>query len=133
MHHKMQHIPRILSIDGGGVRGLSTLLILLDIMEEIGRRSETFPSAKPCDHFNLIGGTGTGGLIAIMLGLLEMVFSWCIPFELMIRLCKSVYTHILTFRKRYSKSIKCYCKKYQSETINVALTTRFWRKRCKYD
>src|SRR5271154_61499 len=131
MPHKMQHIPRILSLDGGGVRGLSTLLILRDIMEEIGRRSETFPSPKPCDHFDLIGGTSTGGLIAIMLGLLGMVFSWCIPFELMIRLYKSVSTHISTFRKRCSKSIKFCCKKYQSETINVALTTRFWRKRCK--
>ena len=41
MPHKMQHIPGVLSLGGGGVRGLSTHLILRDIMEEIGRRSET--------------------------------------------------------------------------------------------
>jgi patatin-like phospholipase/acyl hydrolase len=69
----MDHVPRILSLDGGGVRGLSTLLILRDIMEEIGRKMGTSTPAKPCDYFDLIGGTSTGGLIAIMLGLLGMV------------------------------------------------------------
>ena len=70
---QMEHVPRILSLDGGGVRGLSTLLILRDIMEEIGRKMGTNIPAKPCDYFDLIGGTSTGGLIAIMLGLLGMV------------------------------------------------------------
>ena len=70
---QIEHIPRILSLDGGGVRGLSTLLILRDIMEEIGQRTGTFTLAKPCNYFDLIGGTSTGGLIAIMLGLLGMV------------------------------------------------------------
>ena len=69
---QMKHIPRILSLDGGGVRGLSTLLILRDIMGEIEQRLGVSP-AKPCNYFDLIGGTSTGGLIAIMLGLLGMV------------------------------------------------------------
>ena len=64
--------PRILSVDGGGVRGLSSLLILRNIMEEIARRNGT-AQACPCEYFDLIGGTGTGGLIAIMLGRLRMV------------------------------------------------------------
>jgi len=68
----IDHCPRILSLDGGGVRGLSSLLILRNIMEEIARRNDT-PEAIPCDYFDLIGGTGTGGLIAIMLGRLRMV------------------------------------------------------------
>lgn len=41
-------------------------------MEEIARRTGA-PEAHPCDYFDLIGGTGTGGLIAIMLGRLRMV------------------------------------------------------------
>ncbi|KAL2885585.1 Vegetative incompatibility protein HET-E-1 [Ceratocystis lukuohia] len=63
---------RILSIDGGGVRGLSSLLILERIMERI-QQLENLPEVpKPCDRFDLIGGTGTGGIIAIMLERLQM-------------------------------------------------------------
>jgi Patatin-like phospholipase len=65
--------PRILSLDGGGVQGLSSLLILREIMREIERRTGTLETPRPCDYFDLIGGTGTGGWIAIMLGLLGMV------------------------------------------------------------
>jgi len=64
--------PRILTIDGGGVRGLSSLLILRQIMDEIGRRNGT-PAPLPCEYFEMIGGTSTGGIIAIMLGRLRMV------------------------------------------------------------
>ena len=32
---------------------------------------------KPCDHFDLIAGTGTGGLIAIMLGRLRLDLETC--------------------------------------------------------
>jgi patatin-like phospholipase/acyl hydrolase len=69
----LKHCPRILSLDGGGVRGLSALLILRAMMEEIGRRNQSSEPPKPCQYFDLIGGSGTGGLIAIMLGRLEMV------------------------------------------------------------
>ncbi|KAF5862575.1 hypothetical protein ETB97_011479 [Aspergillus alliaceus] len=64
----------LLSLDGGGVRGLSSLIILKELMESIDR--ETPP--KPCDYFDLIGGSGSGGLIAIMLGRLEMDIEDCI-------------------------------------------------------
>ena len=75
----INHCPRILSLDGGGVRGLSSLLILREVMEEIGRRAETREPPLPCQYFDLIGSTGTGGLIAIMLGRLRMVHSSSIP------------------------------------------------------
>jgi calcium-independent phospholipase A2-gamma len=35
-------------------------------------------SPKPCDYFDMICGTSTGGLIAIMLGRLEMSVDQCI-------------------------------------------------------
>lgn len=49
--------PILLSLDGGGVKGLSTLLILQELMERISRENPP----KPCDVFDMIGGTSTGG------------------------------------------------------------------------
>ncbi|KAK5660721.1 hypothetical protein OQA88_12086 [Cercophora sp. LCS_1] len=68
---------RILSLDGGGVRGLAELLILQRIFntmetiiaEELGVASQ---SLRPCDFFDLIGGTSTGGLVALLIGRLKM-------------------------------------------------------------
>jgi len=48
-------------------------LILKEIMEEIQRQSGAQETPLPCQYFDLIGGTSTGGLIAIMLGRLRMV------------------------------------------------------------
>jgi hypothetical protein len=59
----------VLSIDGGGFRGLACLLILQHVMTELvsGTGDEnTLPA--PCQVFDMICGTGTGGLIAILLG-----------------------------------------------------------------
>ena len=83
----------LLTLDGGGVRGLSTLYILQALMRSISQQerklddesksssySPLFRSASsnddteylPCHYFDYIGGTSTGGLIAIMLGRLRM-------------------------------------------------------------
>ena len=77
---------RLLSLDGGGVRGLSSLMVLEDLMESImkeeqrlkirPRNDNTIP--KPCDYFDLIGGTSTGGIIAILLGRLRLDVRRCI-------------------------------------------------------
>ncbi|GIC93461.1 uncharacterized protein Aud_009949 [Aspergillus udagawae] len=70
----------LLALDGGGVRGLSSLYILKSIMDRLNheRKKNSLPSVKPCEVFDLIGGTSTGGLIAIMLGRLEMDVDECI-------------------------------------------------------
>ena len=88
----------ILTLDGGGVRGISSLLILRDLMREISKQEreldsdatssaysswfnfEPLPNNSvirsmdylPCHYFDYIAGTSTGGLIAIMLGRLRM-------------------------------------------------------------
>ncbi|KAJ7109032.1 FabD/lysophospholipase-like protein [Mycena crocata] len=58
--------------DGGGIRGLSSLLILETIMHRIKVEKELTATPLPCDYFDLIAGTSTGGIIAIMLGRLRM-------------------------------------------------------------
>lgn len=123
----------VLSLDGGGIRGFSSLIILRELMKEvhrietqnlsqecIQRHSSYYPeehipctnndsvahtaSAEPvnrsnqqaekgstepaecgkfcrylpCHYFDYIGGTSTGGLIAIMLGRLRMSVQDCV-------------------------------------------------------
>ena len=52
---------QILSLDGGGIRGLFSAGILARWEENLGHRV--------VDHFDLITGTSTGGIIALGLGL----------------------------------------------------------------
>ena len=46
------------------MRGLSTLYILKIIMDRLNynRKSDALPPVKPCDIFDLIEGTSTGGI-----------------------------------------------------------------------
>ena len=100
----------VLTLDGGGIRGYSALLILRALMEAIEKqelsqnpeaRSSTYTplvdclieddfepstpsdidddlvkkkrsSYRPCHYFDYIGGSSTGGLIALMTGRLRM-------------------------------------------------------------
>lgn len=99
------HAPlRLLSLDGGGVRGLSSLMVLDDLMENIaqeekrlGRRpqNDTRP-LKPCDYFDLIGGTSTGGIIAILLSRLQLDCKQCI----------AIYSKLASQIFKHDKSIK---------------------------
>lgn len=73
---------RILSLDGGGVRGYSMFIILQELMHRMfveinGRAPKRDEIPKPADYFDLIVGTGTGGLIAIMLGRLRLDIDTC--------------------------------------------------------
>ncbi|KAK0477683.1 FabD/lysophospholipase-like protein [Armillaria novae-zelandiae] len=60
------------AVDGGGIRGVSELFILDEMMKRIRLRENLPNTPKPCEYFDLIGGTSTGGLIAIMLGRLKI-------------------------------------------------------------
>jgi patatin-like phospholipase/acyl hydrolase len=48
-------------IDGGGVRGMSSLMILKDIMCGLNRGRSPKNTQQPWQAFGLIGGTSTGG------------------------------------------------------------------------
>jgi patatin-like phospholipase/acyl hydrolase len=53
----------LLSLDSGGVRGLSSLYILKGLMARLNhqRQSNGLAQVKPCEVFDLISGTSTGG------------------------------------------------------------------------
>jgi len=52
---------QILSLDGGGIRGLFSAAVLASLEDDLG--------ISIMDHFDLITGTSTGGIIAIALGM----------------------------------------------------------------
>lgn len=57
---------KILSIDGGGIRGIMPARFLAEIEEELERREQ---SPRLHDYFDMICGTSTGGIIALALSL----------------------------------------------------------------
>ncbi|KAG9672833.1 phospholipase, patatin family protein, partial [Aureobasidium melanogenum] len=102
----------LLSLDGGGVRGLSSLYILQRIMDGID--SDNPP--KPCDYFDIIGGTSTGGLIAIMLGRLEMSVDECI--KTYTELSKDVFHKTRRIPIGFKGDLK---ERYDSEALEQAV------------
>ena len=56
---------RILSLDGGGIRGIISCVILKYIEEQLQQQDN--PNAKIGDYFDLIAGSSTGGLITALL------------------------------------------------------------------
>lgn len=56
---------KILSIDGGGIKGVFPAFYLTLIEQELAKRSDGKTKIK--DHFDLITGTSTGGIIALAL------------------------------------------------------------------
>ena len=137
----------LLSLDGGGVRGLSSLLILKRLMERIGEHEQQLnkyarssshspffgtPTTKerrktgsdeyfsndwlPCHYFDYIGGTSTGGLIAIMLGRLRMNIDDAIAEYK--ELCKNVF-------EKPSSRLKRFWNNYNGMARRQELETRF--------
>ncbi|HSC52754.1 MAG TPA: patatin-like phospholipase family protein [Phnomibacter sp.] len=53
---------RILSLDGGGIRGIIPATIMVEIEQRLQQRSGN-PDARLADYFDLIAGTSTGGIL----------------------------------------------------------------------
>ena len=71
-------------IDGGGIRGYSSLLILNALMQRVAfweeKLGKKFNAEEllPCHYFDFIWGTSTGGLIAIMVNVANLLLmAWC--------------------------------------------------------
>ncbi|EIM92861.1 uncharacterized protein STEHIDRAFT_46734, partial [Stereum hirsutum FP-91666 SS1] len=59
-------------IDGGGIRGLSSLQVLWHLLHEAQVEEGLSEMPLPCEYFDLIGGTTLLRIIALMLGRLRM-------------------------------------------------------------
>jgi len=60
---------KILSLDGGGIRGVLTLEILLEIESQLKSELKKDDNFRLSDYFDYIGGTSTGAIIAAGLSL----------------------------------------------------------------
>ncbi|MFN7039527.1 MAG: patatin-like phospholipase family protein [Alphaproteobacteria bacterium] len=61
MKNSTKQTIKILSIDGGGIRGIIPALILANL------ESRLHNNKRIIDHFNIVSGTSTGGIIALLL------------------------------------------------------------------
>lgn len=85
----------ILTLDGGGIRGYSSLLVLKQLMNRIADHEKRFQSEHelpyhklgwvanaleplPCHYFDYMYGTNTGGLISTMLSRMRMTVPQCL-------------------------------------------------------
>ncbi|KAE8445383.1 hypothetical protein EG329_013506 [Mollisiaceae sp. DMI_Dod_QoI] len=70
---------KILTIDGGGLQAISSLLILDKLLDSIANTNKV-PHLKPrpCDVFDTIAGIGAGGWLAILLGRFHMDITTCL-------------------------------------------------------
>jgi predicted acylesterase/phospholipase RssA len=79
-------------------------MVLDDLMENIaleekrlGRRAQSdHTPLKPCDYFDLIGGTSTGGIIAILLSRLQLNCKQCIG--IYTKLAEQIFKHDKSFK-----------------------------------
>ncbi|KAG4427748.1 hypothetical protein IFR05_016767 [Cadophora sp. M221] len=115
----------ILSLDGGGVRGLSILYILRDLFARLNikRKKDGLNQVKPYHIFDLIGGTGTGGLIAIMLGRLEMDVDQCI--DAYIRSTSEAFVEKSSFKWWPTRKVK---PRFDSAKLEEAISQVIQRK-----
>ncbi|MCJ1396593.1 hypothetical protein MMC18_009484, partial [Xylographa bjoerkii] len=104
---------RLLSLDGGGIRGLSELIIIEEIMHRIQGREKLHKVPLPADYFDLIGGTSMSGIIAILLGRLRLSAAQAIK----------AYE---TFAGRSSRRRKQKGKMEHSRRLNLRMQSRAW-------
>jgi uncharacterized protein len=102
---------RILALDGGGIRGRITLGILAGVERVLG--------APLCDHFDLIGGTSTGAIIATGLAL-----GW--PVAKLTRLYDGLGADV--FRSEFWR-LGLWRAKFPAEPLERVLTAEFGDRR----
>jgi hypothetical protein len=131
----------ILTLDGGGIRGYSSLLILQQLMREVAecerrlqkeegpvpgstRQNFNEDDLLPCHYFDFMYGTSTGGLIAVMLARLRMTVPQCL--EIYRRVGQDLFGHRRTsiplatkyhhkpLEKAVKDIVRQYCKNHDN-------------------
>ena len=119
----------ILALDGGGVRGLSELIILKNILGRLqyseqqcdSTQGQRYSDSPPelWRYFDLICETSNGGLLALMLDRLRMAGLYILCFTDLSSPSKIGRTHILLYRDMFSAS---------NAVGRVSIARNIWRK-----
>jgi uncharacterized protein len=106
---------RILSIDGGGIKGIFPAAFLAELERLTGKSS--------ANHFDLIVGTSTGGIIALGLGM-------GVPAADILEFYKTEGAQIFpTQRRRWRRLRSVFGSKYDTGPLRAALDKVFGTKR----
>lgn len=100
---------QILALDGGGIKGLFSAAILAKLEEKL--------SARIVDHFDLITGTSTGGLIALGLGL------GMAPHDI-VRFYTQAGSRVFANPLGWRSALRLVRRKYPAVTLRQALTAQ---------
>jgi hypothetical protein len=104
---------RLLALDGAGARMAVTLPVLEEI-ESALRSNSGDPGQRLCDYFDLIGGTGTGGVVAAALAL-----------GMTIREARDLFQKFAGELFRAHGILKRFTSKYSSDGVKKALAHAF--------
>ena len=105
---------KILSIDGGGIRGIFPAKFLTDLEEELKRSGAEKTSIY--QHFDLICGTSTGGIIALALSL-------GIPAKEIYQLYKDNASQIFSNKKGFIRQLRN--AQYEREALEKLVRNQF--------
>ncbi|KAH8818844.1 hypothetical protein DL96DRAFT_1504027 [Flagelloscypha sp. PMI_526] len=89
---------RLLSFDGGGIRSVSQALMVREMMHRIEEDYQLPSPPKVSDYFDMICGSGLGGLLAVMCGVFHMTGNQLV--EEFVGLCKVLFSHDLDATQR---------------------------------
>ncbi|KAH8798768.1 hypothetical protein DL96DRAFT_1638752 [Flagelloscypha sp. PMI_526] len=92
---------RLLSFDGGGIRVISQALMVREMMHRVEEDHQLASPPKVSDYFDMICGSGLGGLLAIMCGILHMTGDQLV--EEVVGLCKVLFSAGLSTAQRTDK------------------------------
>ncbi|KAH8813815.1 acyl transferase/acyl hydrolase/lysophospholipase, partial [Flagelloscypha sp. PMI_526] len=84
--------------DGGGIRAVSQALTVREVTQRINVDRRLSSPARVCDYFDMICGSGFGGILAIMCGVLKMTGDELV--NEFVALCKAVFSEDLNTVQR---------------------------------
>ncbi|KAH8824125.1 hypothetical protein DL96DRAFT_247864 [Flagelloscypha sp. PMI_526] len=92
---------RLLSFDGGGIRSFTQALMVREMMHRIEEDHQLPSPPKVSEYFDMICGSGLGGVLAVMCGVFHMTGEQLV--EEFVGLCKALFSHDLDAGQRTIK------------------------------